>query len=615
MKYDRHTRYLTSRADALQIPRSISLPVIQDFLKWKEKSGALFAVKRMKFVKQTILHYVADQNTILPSDCWFRKKNQHLLYGPYSWLMKQATVSSKWLQRVLTFVQLYTVEISNKELPTESEKFVQAVTSEGNDIPEEYISMMQTAGRRIKGLMSSDIKPASNYALKKPLKPHFEKRYFSEIEKFFRTSEGRSIIINYVNTVYMPLVDLLGFKGYRFSDDPPYVGKVHLIQNPGLKHRYVADGSQWLQHCLHPLGEALYNIVKIVPWDVTYYPDKHVPIIQQHLKQGKKCFCFDLSSATDRFPWELQKQVLENMSPGPIFSEAVSLYDTVVRLPFEYNGSPITWNRGQPLGIYPSFATFTLTHGLLLWGLMGFQPYKHQFFVHGDDLVILDEELAQKYSKALEDLNIPWSPDKSINSDRFAEMNSALITSDRFLPIPKWKGVNNANALDIIRLWGMNATKWVKPRYREFAKRLAQLPYPYGSGLNPDGLTIDERFEGLEDLLIPDDKILCYSGTHQKRLFSRFKATDGFAFSKQIYRLWNVAAQADKADAVDLAEDIETALPFGDKALDIFGYNWFSVNPDTNRPLQSIPKRKHTHAERLNRLYARYVNAKAEALK
>jgi hypothetical protein len=153
----------------------------------------------------------------------------------------------------------------------------------------------------------------------------------------------------------------------------------------------------------------------------------------------------------------------------------------------------ISWKRGQPLGLYPSFGSFALTHGLLILGLLD-QEYDHQFFVLGDDVVILDTQLADKYMQLLSILGCPYSDSKTIRSDKLCEFAGKIVTSSQVIPQLKWRNCSDDSFLDIIRLLGPKAVELLRGRQKRVIATIQAVPeFLGGLGWNSKGLPLEER--------------------------------------------------------------------------------------------------------------------------
>jgi len=296
-----------------------------------------------------------------------------------------------------------------------------------------------------------------------------------------------------------------------------------LIQEPGLKLRAVANPARVYQAALKPLGDVLYNRLASLPWDCTHNQTLPYNSIHQHLAQGKVAHAIDLSNATDRFPILLQEKLLFSMFHR---IDAIKLFLDLSKstwLTSLTEHGNISWKTGQPLGLYPSFATFAMTHGFMLYAL---NNYAHDglFYVLGDDVVILDDILHQKYMKFLSDMDIPFSPQKSISSDILTEFAGKIITKDEVIPQLKWRHVSDDSFLDLAKHFGHGFRALMKPRQRRIFDIVKGIPEELGGcGFNPEGIKLDTRIDLYLSLESEDNKrsfMMSYNGRLQSMNYS-----------------------------------------------------------------------------------------------
>jgi len=159
----------------------------------------------------------------------------------------------------------------------------------------------------------------------------------------------------------------------------------------------------------------------------------------------------------------------------------------------------IEWKRGQPLGVYPSFFAFTLTHGLVLAMLAEMQTDK--FFVLGDDVVILDTQLYEKYIAFLKKTSCPYSAEKSIASDTVAEFAGKVVTPDRVIPQLKWRRISNENFLDVARLLGHRTRELMTNRQRKVFDAVKHLLPPVGLNMSKQGSDLLSAYLQTEEFL------------------------------------------------------------------------------------------------------------------
>jgi hypothetical protein len=130
------------------------------------------------------------------------------------------------------------------------------------------------------------------------------------------------------------------------------------------------------------------------------------------------------------------------------------------------------------MGLYPSFPSFALTHGVLLDYLAGGIP--NRFFVLGDDVIILHRPTYEKYIKMLDVLGCPYNPSKSLVSNQMAEFSGKFITPDKVVSAFKWRDVNSKNFMDLMRTFGQRFKPMLRRRETNVYTRLARLLPPHG---------------------------------------------------------------------------------------------------------------------------------------
>jgi hypothetical protein len=207
---------------------------------------------------------------------------------------------------------------------------------------------------------------------------------------------------------------------------------------------------------------------------------------------GRTVSSIDLTGATDYFPLFLQEEVLRWLFPkDPLLMD---LFHDVCTASWLMPGhGMISWSKGQPLGLYPSFGSFALTHGLLLLGILGHE-YDHEFFVLGDDVVILDTRLADEYMRILSILGCPYSGTKTIRSNKLCEFAGKIVTSTTVIPQLKWRICSDDSFVDIARLLGPQSLRLLRPSQRKVISAIAEVPeFLGGLGWNSKGKPLEER--------------------------------------------------------------------------------------------------------------------------
>jgi len=184
--------------------------------------------------------------------------------------------------------------------------------------------------------------------------------------------------------------------------------RLSIVQDPELKARVVGIVDYFSQVVLQPLSEQLFNLLRSMPQDRTFTQDPHIGRVEGH-----KYHSIDLSSATDRFPLTLQKQLLAEML-GESFAWAWGVL-------MSYNefvspcGQRLRYAVGQPMGARSSWAMFTLTHHMAVQYAafrVGEYPFK-DYILLGDDIVITNDKVAESYKQLIIGLGVEISSMKT----------------------------------------------------------------------------------------------------------------------------------------------------------------------------------------------------------
>jgi len=156
------------------------------------------------------------------------------------------------------------------------------------------------------------------------------------------------------------------------------------------------------------------NMLRKLPTDGTY--DQGAQANRIKSRAGNEAESIDLSSATDRFPRVLQKILLKVLVSEEFSEHWESL---MTNRDFSFDNRHVRYERGQPMGLYSSWAVFALTHHVLI----GFAAFRKgiksfaKYAVLGDDVVIWDKVVSDEYKLLLSELDVPYSKDKSLTSD------------------------------------------------------------------------------------------------------------------------------------------------------------------------------------------------------
>lgn len=302
---------------------------------------------------------------------------------------------------------------------------------------------------------------------------------------------------------------------YQLDCDDPTYGRISIIQEGGAKGRVVCSPNGWVQYYCYPFHKYLMSIVEAIEvghtdpnltFGVSCALDqvRGVYTALNHLNSGSFCHAVDLSSATDRFPLQLQQLVCEEIGI-PQYARALE----ELKGPYKgLDGKMWSYGAGQPMGLYGSFPLFHLTHFFLLNGLawrLGLNARESQFAVLGDDVLIFDEDLLRLYLKELEYFKVPISWHKSYKGN-LVEFAGFLITKSghtwtAFRPYKYGNHGEMSSVLNVLHAVGSRTRGW-SPYWRrafETYQKTAGLRYLDLSPLTPNDPDIrkDEGSPGL----------------------------------------------------------------------------------------------------------------------
>lgn len=510
--------FISRRLKTIPLPTLIKSEFLNTFKKWERASGADWTVARIKAFRDCLLNSYSDKRLSHKPE-WFKTTKRGNLAGIWGKIFRIAMQSSKDLKAVTFLLNVYTT-LTHRPYQTD-------IRSIGRSIMTPPCNTGRTLSRIYPALARLRLLHKVKCPYPVPLLQVMPKYGHSvrlpwEIESLFKGSYPlchRDILERALGAhpkiefdpKYDPMMDsaIDGYYGamphmtyIAHPDMTWFTGYVHITNEPGLKDRYFASPNQVIQRALDPLKVALGRVVKTLPWDCTFNQRKADSTILAALAESKEIHSVDLSKATDNFPWTFQKRVIEGLlgrygEMGKSTYQSMQLYfDTVEKgswliesgsRSFAFPG----WTKGQPLGLAPSFFTFTLSHGLLLFILNGMR-WDKKFFVLGDDVIIFDNQLHNKYRKVLSQWEVPISDTKSFSSNHFAQFAGVSYTSDRAWWTPKWIQPTADNILDISAWWYPGLTKGLKDH--RLIQWVLSLPEPYGIGRNPNGVSLDERF-------------------------------------------------------------------------------------------------------------------------
>lgn len=214
--------------------------------------------------------------------------------------------------------------------------------------------------------------------------------------------------------------------------------RLHFLSEGGGKTRVICIPDIWSQIALKPIHNYLMDELKRLPNDGTSSHNRTALMLKDWTRD-KEIVCSDLTTATDRIPVALQERVLSNL-----IGEELSYHwrALLTDRDISFEGQPIRYAVGQPMGFLSSWAAMAMTHHVivryaaLMEGISDFRDY----LIIGDDVAIANRQVGERYMALMDDLEVPISLGKSIlpgSTAKAGEIAKRLfIDGEEISPVP-----------------------------------------------------------------------------------------------------------------------------------------------------------------------------------
>lgn len=214
--------------------------------------------------------------------------------------------------------------------------------------------------------------------------------------------------------------------------------QISVKREPGGKNRPFAIVDYWSQTALEPLHIKLMSILRTLETDCTHDQNKGVHLFKEWTKGLALTDCYDLRSATDRFPLKLLVAILEVLCGNKTFA---GLWATVIsQRAFRYKGHYYEWAQGQPLGAYSSWAMFTIAHHIVVRAaairVRRLKLLEYYYRLLGDDIAMRNRKLAHQYRDIMERLGVEINITKSMSNHSVEFCKRHFINGTEVSPIP-----------------------------------------------------------------------------------------------------------------------------------------------------------------------------------
>jgi hypothetical protein len=227
-------------------------------------------------------------------------------------------------------------------------------------------------------------------------------------------------------------------------------GKIATKVEPAGKVRVFAIVDYWSQCALKPLHDFVFGVLRSIPQDGTFDQERPVKSLLKRAPKGAVFHSLDLSAATDRCPVVIQEAVVAVMF-GVTY--AAAWRELLVGRPYfvpkqgprEPGGFPrfVRYAVGQPMGAYSSWAVFALTHHALVQFaayLAGRKGWFELYALLGDDIVIADDAVANKYKRICKWLGMGIGISKSmVNDNSSCEFAKKVFVQGKDCAAFPWK--------------------------------------------------------------------------------------------------------------------------------------------------------------------------------
>jgi hypothetical protein len=219
--------------------------------------------------------------------------------------------------------------------------------------------------------------------------------------------------------IMIPLMPIYWF--WRF---PLKMGKLSVVYDQAGKARIVAITNWWIQMAFLPLHNTIFDYLRTLNCDGTFDQDGALKAFMLRRDPSQKFYSFDLSSATDRLPIDLQQDILAYLG------YPAHLWRKLLDFGWMFKGEAIKYSVGQPMGAYSSWAMLALTHHVIVRVAAYMAGVKSipNYVVLGDDIVINHDKVAQQYVIIMNMLGVNINMQKSLVSQDMVEFAKRWVT-------------------------------------------------------------------------------------------------------------------------------------------------------------------------------------------
>lgn len=212
---------------------------------------------------------------------------------------------------------------------------------------------------------------------------------------------------------------------FKLKDGQKTIRKLSIVKDPEAKVRIIAIFDYWSQCALKPLHDSISRILRGIKADCTFNQDAFLRTMPKQAEFNS----IDLKNCTDRLPALLQKEMVAQLLGSK--EKAQAWYDILCAHEFyvPWTGQWVRYATGQGMGAYSSWTVMALTHHTIVqWAAMRIgYPHFTDYWLLGDDLVIMSDKVAAEYRKIISELGMEISEQKSLVSNDTCEFAKRLF--------------------------------------------------------------------------------------------------------------------------------------------------------------------------------------------
>jgi hypothetical protein len=278
----------------------------------------------------------------------------------------------------------------------------------------------------------------------------------------------------------------LNTRGYRFQN--PSLQRLHNLYEAAGKVRTIAIVDYWTNFVLKPLHDWMFDILALLPQDATF--DQEGKVLEFSKRGYTEVYSYDLKSATDLIPLALYRALFSWIIPERIlnlwFDLLVSRDFLVPKSTLKHfpdHPKRVRYATGQPMGALTSWASMALVHhALVLFAAVssGVTPGSQlltfiDYMVLGDDIVIANKVVAERYVYLMNQLGVPLSLAKSHMSDigMFNFANQTFVKERNVSPVSLREEINATSLPERVEL----SLRMARRGWMDLASRTWIIPF------------------------------------------------------------------------------------------------------------------------------------------